>query len=387
QLEKLRREIQEFENRIAASRSREKGLLDELADYEKEINLRRELIRQLEQESVRAQKTLQGTQRELNLIDVDISRIERDSLLTSAERDSLAALVMRRAVYTYKYLRRDALKAMLMSRSVVQMLTRQKYLKRIADVDRANLERLDRKNHELQAMQQQLLDRKAAKSERLSEYRQIADYKSLMLVEEQSETQLLTKRRSVRAELLQEIKQDQSLLRQQLTEKKLAAQRVENLIRTFEAEREALPERPSVTWVPEVPFKNLKGKMNWPTTGKVVTKFGMQKHQQFATVTENPGIEIEAPEGDPVYAVCTGQVTKITWLRGYGNTIIVDHQDGYYTVYAHLGDIHVREGQVVLAGEALGAVGQTGTLAGPRLHFEIWAKREKQDPLSWLVRK
>jgi len=387
QLEQLRKEIKEFENKIAASRTREKDLLDELADYEKEINLRRKLINQLKQEVRSAQRSLKQVQSDLAEIDNDISQILQDSLRTSNERESLAALVMRRAVYAYKYQKRDVLKALLLSQSVVQMLTRQKYLKRIAEVDRLNLERLDRKNMELRQLRQQLSTRKVAKSNRLAEYQRIADYKNKMLDEEQSETQLLAKRRKEREDLLNKVKKDQALLRQQLTEKKLAAQRVENFIKTLEAEREALPERPLVTWAPEVPFRNLKGKMNWPTSGKVVTKFGLQRNQQFDTVTENPGIEIEAPEGDPVYAVCTGQVTKITWLRGYGNTIIIDHQEGYYTVYAHLGDINVREGQVVLAGEYIGTIGQTGTLSGPRLHFEIWAKREKQDPLTWLTGK
>ena len=90
-------------------------------------------------------------------------------------------------------------------------------------------------------------------------------------------------------------------------------------------------------------------------------------------------------KGAEVKILPTGQITKITWLRGYGNTILIDHKDGYYTVYAHLGTILVREGQIVEAGEVIARVGQSGTLEGPRLHFEIWAQREKQDPLSWLV--
>jgi len=290
-------------------------------------------------------------------------------------------------VYVYKYFQRDALKALLTSQSVVQMLVRQDFIRRIAEADRRNLIRLDDKNRELASLNERLRGQRLQKSAKLEQYRKTAEYKDGLIQEQNSEAELLAKRRSDREFLLKRIRQDQELLRRQLEEKKLAAQRVESLIKSLESEREGLPAPPEVTWAPEIPFRELKGKMNWPALGRVVSRFGLQKHDRLATVTENPGIAIQAQEGAPVNCVCAGKVTRITWLRGYGNTVIVDHQDGYYTVYAHLGTISVREGQIVSTGDQIGRVGQTGSLEGPRLHFEIWAKREKQDPLGWLVPK
>jgi septal ring factor EnvC (AmiA/AmiB activator) len=268
---------------------------------------------------------------------------------------------------------------------VVQMLTRQEYIKRIAAADRKNLSRLDQKNQQLTDINRRLRSKRNDKNVKLEAYSQTAAYKEQLIEEEDAEAGLLKKRRNDRESLLERIRDDQDLMRQQLAEKKLAAQRIESLIRSLETRREALPAPPEVTWAPDVPFAQMKGKMNWPTSGKVVTRFGLQRNRQLATVTENPGIEIAAAEDTPVNAVCTGQVTKITWMRGYGNTIIVDHKDGYYTVYAHLGTIVVREGQIVQAGEVIARVGQSGSLEGPRLHFEIWAQRQKQNPLHWLV--
>ncbi len=385
QLERLRREIKDFESRISESQSREKDLLDELEDFDREINLRRKLIQKLEDERNRAQASLAKTRRELNVLQAEIKSTRRDSIRTAQERDSLAALVSRRAVYTYKYFRRDVLRAILTAHSAVQMLTRQKYISRIAEADCNNLQRLDRKNAKLIQLGNDLSARKAEESIRLDRFRRTAKYKEELIAEENLETELLKKRRLDREALLKRIRKDQDLLRIQLSEKKLAAQRIESLIKTLETQRESLPVPPEVTWKPEIPFDQLKGKMNWPTMGRVVSRFGLQRHEKLATVTENPGIEIEASEGTPVVSVCAGQVTKITWLRGYGNTVLVDHRDGYYTVYAHLDQILVREGQVLSGGEMIGRVGQSGSLSGPRLHFEIWAQREKQDPLGWLI--
>ena len=385
QLEQLRKEIQEYESKISKSQSRERNLLQELDDFNREIELRFTLLRQLEAEKQRVVTSMGKIGREIETLQVEIVRISHDSSLVAQERDSLISLINRRSVYTYKYFNRDALRAILTSRTLVQMLVQQEYIKRISEADRSNIMLLSQKNQKLNQINSQLISQKAAKSNRLGELRRTADYKNRLISEENSETELLKARSSDRGKILKRIRSDQDLLRQQLNEKKLAAQRIENLIQSLETKRENLPVVPEVAWAPEVPFSQLKGSLNWPTAGKIVSKFGLQRHKTLATVTENPGIEIEAKEDTPVLVVCTGQVTKITWMRGYGNTVIVDHRDGYYTVYAHLGAIYAGEGHIVEAGDMIGRVGQSGSLEGPRLHFEIWVQREKQDPLGWLI--
>jgi murein DD-endopeptidase MepM/ murein hydrolase activator NlpD len=85
-----------------------------------------------------------------------------------------------------------------------------------------------------------------------------------------------------------------------------------------------------------------------------------------------------------VTTVADGEVTTIWWLPGYGNLVIVDHYSGFRTVYAHLSEITVSEGQKVKEGEQIGASGEA--LEGARLHFELWKDREKQNPELWLSR-
>ena len=83
-------------------------------------------------------------------------------------------------------------------------------------------------------------------------------------------------------------------------------------------------------------------------------------------------------------AVYGGHVLYTGWFRGYGNLIIVDHGGNYYTLYAHAAEVKVREGDEVKQGQAIGTVGDTGSLQGARLYFEVRHEGKSQDPAQWL---
>jgi len=131
-------------------------------------------------------------------------------------------------------------------------------------------------------------------------------------------------------------------------------------------------------------FNNLKGKLLWPVQGKILRAFGKIKDKKYNTVISNPGIDINASVGTSVVASSTGEVAYISWLRGYGSFVILDHGGGYYSLYAHLDDINVESGQFVIAGEAIGTVGETGSLTEPVMHFELRYGKEQLDPIPWL---
>ena len=83
-------------------------------------------------------------------------------------------------------------------------------------------------------------------------------------------------------------------------------------------------------------------------------------------------------------AVARGQVRYAGWFRGYGKIVIVDHGGGYFTVSGHLADVFVAVGELLDAGDTLGSVGDTGSLEGPGLYFEVRAGAESLDPAEWL---
>ncbi|HTO95355.1 MAG TPA: M23 family metallopeptidase, partial [Bacteroidota bacterium] len=110
-----------------------------------------------------------------------------------------------------------------------------------------------------------------------------------------------------------------------------------------------------------------------------------QTHPTLRTITQNTGIDIAVRVGSPVVAVADGLISKILWLPSYGNLVILSHNGGFYTVYTHLGDISGAEGDKVKEGEVIGHTGEA--LNGPRLHFELWKGKEKQNPEQWLGRQ
>lgn len=134
-------------------------------------------------------------------------------------------------------------------------------------------------------------------------------------------------------------------------------------------------------------FEELKGRMPYPVKGKhvIVKKFGRQKHPRLSKVyTENAGIDFETESGADVYAVSAGEVSQIFKIGGYNNVVVIRHGD-YVTVYANVVDLKVAKGDMVAAGDILGAV-FVDSKDGNRsiLHFELRKGKEKQDPEAWL---
>ncbi len=127
-----------------------------------------------------------------------------------------------------------------------------------------------------------------------------------------------------------------------------------------------------------------RGRLLRPVDGPVRLGFGHQTDPEFGTVTLRTGIEIEAKTGLPVRAVGDGRVLFAGWFRGYGQIVIVDHGKDTVTVSGYLEEILVNAGDEVATGKPIGTVGETGSLSGPGLYFEIRHKGEPVDPRAWI---
>ncbi|WP_224244046.1 murein hydrolase activator EnvC family protein [Hyalangium gracile] len=132
-------------------------------------------------------------------------------------------------------------------------------------------------------------------------------------------------------------------------------------------------------------FRALKGKLPFPTQGVVEVGFGKVINPLFNTVTVQKGLDIRAAEGAPVRAVAAGKVVFAGWMRGYGNLLILDHGGGYHSLMAHLGVVTPKVGEDVEAGADVGTVGDTGSLKGAYLYFEIRKAGLAVDPAPWLT--
>ncbi len=129
------------------------------------------------------------------------------------------------------------------------------------------------------------------------------------------------------------------------------------------------------------------GSFLWPVQGKIVSFFGRQKHPTFDTYVNKKGIEIQAREGSPIHSVSSGKVVYADWLKGYGLVVIVDHTNGFYSLYAHASKLFVKEGQSVTRGSPLGETGETGATEDQTLYFELRKGTTPIDPIKWLTKQ
>lgn len=163
-----------------------------------------------------------------------------------------------------------------------------------------------------------------------------------------------------------------------------SASRVDSLLHEMETRRRATAMHPpSVSPVPQ----GVKGGLPWPAEGRIVSFFGRQKHPTFDTYVQRKGIEIRTAEGSPIHAVMKGTVVYADWLKGYGLVIILDHANGFFSLYAHASKILARTGEHVVERQAIGETGDTGMIGENTLYFELREGAEAVDPLHWLARR
>ncbi len=126
-----------------------------------------------------------------------------------------------------------------------------------------------------------------------------------------------------------------------------------------------------------------KGRLTLPLKGKILNKFGRQKDKQFGSFIVHNGINIKTRTGVPVRSVFDGKVLYTGELEGYGNLVIIGHGKDYHSLYGHLDRIRVKPNQVVQTGDIIGLSGDTGSLVGETLYFEMRKKGKPVEPVRW----
>jgi septal ring factor EnvC (AmiA/AmiB activator) len=136
-----------------------------------------------------------------------------------------------------------------------------------------------------------------------------------------------------------------------------------------------------------VPFRDMKGLLPWPADGEIAVPYGGVRNPDSPTYVRRRGIDFSAPAGSQISAIHDASVAYCDWFRGYGKLVILDHGGGYNSVYAHCSDILVEKGNLVRAGHPIALVGDTGSLKGSFLYFEIREQGRPVDPAFWLQRR
>ena len=208
------------------------------------------------------------------------------------------------------------------------------------------------------------------------------------LARKKSEQAVLDEVRKQRNELLVKIGNDFSSSEQQLSQLQESENRLKSLVDSLPVTEEELAadaEQPAElsssmenSSEPKADFSTLKGKLPWPVNGKLAQKFGSAR-----TEGTWDGVLIDANEGQEIKAVTAGKVVYAEWLRSYGLMMIIDHGQGYMTLYAFNQSLYKRTGDSVEAGEVIASVGESGGRSQAGLYFGIRNKGVPVDPLEW----
>ena len=184
-------------------------------------------------------------------------------------------------------------------------------------------------------------------------------------------------------ELLNSVRKRQKIYLQAVSELEAAAQEMKTLIaRLRDKQKDELDSQYGTS-----PLYQNKNRLPWPTDGKIMREFGRQKHPEFGTYYDYQGIDIIAAAGQPVRVIADGTVRYADWFRGYGKVVIIDHKAGFFTLYGHLAEIKVQNGAQTESNQIIGTVGDTGSMNGAYLYFEIRQDGKQVNPRQWLTKK
>ena len=366
-LRETQKRLQEERAKAAEAKRREAGLLSDLEAIDRRLSDKRRQIAALDS---RVRRAL-----------ADIGELERDIARLDGRRAGQEEALARRLRALYKLQAQGGVLPVLLSgQDPVSQAVQLRHLSTLATVD-ARLIR------EYRVTSEGLGERKA----RLETRRQDLSSLKAEAEEERAEADRESGKRQV---LLARVRGERAYHDRMVGELTEAARRLEAFVRDLQEKQKQRvakvppPSRPRPAAPAEgsgIGFAALRGRLGWPVDGRVVGDYGAQIHPRFGTKTFRHGIDIGVPEGTRIVAVAPGHVLYTGWFRGYGNLIILDHGGEYYTLYAHAAEIRVTEGDEIKQGQVIGAVGDTGSLEGARLYFEVRHQGRPQDPTQWLT--
>ena len=346
-LQKLRSRIETLQEKLNETRGRRDSVREEVRDLEQRIG---DLLHNIRKTDAR----LRANERKL----ADLkARAVRESGNLTVQQKQLA-----RQIYSAYVTGNQDYPKMLLNQenptSVARVLTYYRYLnrertQRITDIE-ATLSQLEVLKKQIRNQSEEL--------------------ETLRNTQHEQKTSLetaRTRRRELLASLNREVHSQSENIDKLRSDEKRLGQLVEEL-------KTVLPETPLPSG--ETRFTKLRGRLPLPTKGRILARYGAQKN---VGNLKWRGLFISGREGQNVIAVHRGRVVFADWLRGFGLLLILDHGDGYMTLYGHNQSLHKAVGEWVEAGEVIASLGNTGDVAQPGLYFEIRQNGEPRDPLIW----
>lgn len=348
-----------------------------LLEIERELKAKKGKV----EESIRKEKSILSTlqridlniksqEKELQQIADQITGIQVDILSLSKELTALKDKLSRKKTYLKERLRvlyrqhyGGYALILFTAKDQQDLIRKSRYVSLIANHDatliatyRNELRQLDEKKQRLEILR-----------DKLDESRDAAAEKKKGLITE----------RSRKDRILATIRSKRSTYEKAIRELETSSKELQEMIRKMK--EQSIPGN-----VTGKGFRSLKGRLPWPVSGEVVAPFGQYKDPKFNITMFKNGIEIRTRPGDKPRAVAGGRVVYADWFKGYGLLLIIDHGDGYHSLYGNLSEIFHSTGAIISKGTVVGETGDARLMNFPTLYFEIRFKGKPVDPLEWL---
>lgn len=361
ELDRIRQQAQEKRDAAKRLLGQETHELGQLRRTERQLNLTRKRLRGLQQRQSSLGHQLRDTEADL----------QRSALTLQQQKARLA----RRLRSLYKYGPEHRFEVLLSTQSFAQLLARWDGLVMVAEQDRMLIDDVQAQKALVEADKQRL----QSNLTQLARTTKRTDRENIRLAQ----------LRQSKATTVKEIQSQRQSYEAAATELENTARSIQRLLVQLERRRRAESDRARQEGRNPQPytgdFARGQGRLDWPVRGDIVGHFGPETHPRWGTVTMNNGVDIATPIGTPVHAAAKGRVDYVSEDFGaYGQIIVLNHGDGYYTLYGHLSQISVAVGQEVTSGQTIGQSGDTGSLKGAVLHFEVRKGGQSLNPQDWL---
>jgi septal ring factor EnvC (AmiA/AmiB activator) len=352
-LEGIRRKIETEKQGISRVQKKEGSVLQSLGQIENDLD--------------KKNRELKLAMGKLNSISRELAGMEADSERLNSSVKQRQELLKQRAAALYRW-HKGASPFVILNGAASwgAFLQRKRYLEATISFDRNLVQKLTEELRQQDILRGELTD----KREELDGQKKVLD----------EAKQSVRKEAEKKKEILASLRREKETRVRALKELEQAALRLQKMMDEI-ARRSA--SRPQDAPSSGIGLDAMRGKLEWPVKGEVTSGFGKAKHREFAAEVFHKGIAIEAPLGQQIKSVERGKVVFADRFAGYGKMVIVDHGERFYTIYAHLSEMLKKQGDEIRRGEILGLVGESDSLAGAKLYFEIRKDGRSIDPVPW----
>ena len=356
ELLRIRAERDELEKKMSGLQNTAHELADEVNLLDRQHDATARMVKSLDNQLVAITDEVKATT-------ANLSSSEREAAIKRA-------VLQRRVIEIYKRGPLYSAEVLFSAQSVGQLVARYKYLHLLALRDKGLVHRLEELHTRIESQHGQLVRLQSSVIENRAE--------------KEREAARLVELETLQNRNLARVQQDTKRTKARLAELERSESRLNNVIAAFETERRRASGRGgAATLAPSSIRTTDLGRLDWPVNGAFLYRFGRFVNPNNTTTRWN-GIGISAPVGTAVKSVSAGTVAYAGPMGTYGNTVILEHGGGDYSVYGSLNRIDVRKGARVIKGQALGTVGVSDPALGSHLHFEIRRGGPAVDPAEFL---